>query len=1092
MPPSSAPLSPTASTTTDVRLTRVGLGLRSAGEAFQLLSLSVHTPFLGAISTGTAALAGCVKTIRQNKRECVELLEQSYIVLNALLPLYLNADTKSEVSPAVMASVGRLSETLYIVHSFVEAQQEGSRFRKLFRQGELSGLLKNAKAGLQAALDVFKVSIANSISQVAALQAEAEEMHQRVLDYVAMLTDDGASEGRPSVLNSTFSTSSRSFSLLPSKPKIFCGRELELAEVCRLFTSAPPSSPPRIAILGPGGIGKTSLAHAVLHATSISALYPEETRRIFVACDAAMSRIDIAERIAAYLGLKPSRDFTRPVLKALEEMTKDGKGILLALDNLETAWERDDERTGVEELLGQLAEIQCLALLITMRGAERPAGVHWTRPFFPPLGPLTPTAARQMFLDIADHGSDDSDADLEKIIAFTDNVPLAITLLAHLVDSEGYATVLSRWENEKTLLVSDGYDRGSNLNFSIQISLSSPRIAQLPQAVHLLGLLSLSPDGISDVELQLMNLPIADILRCKTTLLRTALAYVTEQQRLKVLVPIQEYVLRFEPPPRDVARAALQYYINLMNLDRMYEGTTSSPAIVQRLRVNMRNIQRVVLDELATLDADPLAASDSDIRMLGETILRLNNFSQVLLHIHRIPLMARIPDLLEKLGNDPVLDLQYITELLNSQPHMQMSREESSALVQKGKDYIESGRMDHDPVQQCKFYSIIGNVYTSTQKNLIEAYNAYETGLSIARSINDQKREANFLRRLAMLRSRDGEYLAGRQLARQAQLLAKMTGNLYREAASLGVEAVCCVALGELSAAKEMYLHTRELYARCGMEGSYADCSLAHDLSELHLARSEYPDALVIVHDIITHMSAPGELATGVSGLLELSLLQARSAMGEPRAELEPLLERAEGFLRQVGYVDQLMVCRLVYAQLLCNDGDVKGAYELLLAIFKSPHELQTVELRKEFVERLSYLASVGGVSSTIPGAADWSTLLLVQSIKLKVRPGMYKAFRDLGVLAYHVGDTEMAKSLLRLALEGLTEMEIHQARGECFEYLGEIIWKEGGEGWKEKVREYWDIAKELFERSGMKGRVEEMEGKVRSLKEIVEIVVPS
>jgi hypothetical protein len=45
------------------------------------------------------------------------------------------------------------------------------------------------------------------------------------------------------------------------------------------------------------------------------------------------------------------------------------------------------------------------------------------------------------------------------VLALTDNMSLAITLLAHLVDSEGCSNVLVRWEEEKTSMISDGYDR---------------------------------------------------------------------------------------------------------------------------------------------------------------------------------------------------------------------------------------------------------------------------------------------------------------------------------------------------------------------------------------------------------------------------------------------------------------------------------------------------------------------------------------------------------------------------------------------------------------------------------------------------------
>jgi hypothetical protein len=55
------------------------------------------------------------------------------------------------------------------------------------------------------------------------------------------------------------------------------------------------------------------------------------------------------------------------------------------------------------------------------------------------------------------------------------------------------------------------------------------------------------PNGLSDVQLLQSNLPINRILACKTALIRTALAYVDEHNRLKVLVPIREYMRTMHP-----------------------------------------------------------------------------------------------------------------------------------------------------------------------------------------------------------------------------------------------------------------------------------------------------------------------------------------------------------------------------------------------------------------------------------------------------------------------------------------------------------------------------------------------------------------
>jgi hypothetical protein len=233
-----------------------------------------------------------------------------------------------------------------------------------------------------------------------------------------------------------------------------------------------------------------------------------------------------------------------------------------------------------------------------MRGAERPSNVRWSRPFLGPLKPLAQEAARQTFIDIADdiHESED----IDKILLLADNLPLAIDLIANLVDSEGIPSVLDRWETQRTSILSDGHDARSNLDLSIALSLSGPRLASSPDAQELLSLLSLLPDGLSDVELLQSKLPLENILACKSILLRTALAYIDGHRRLKTLVPIREYVQKNHPPANNLVQPISIHYQELIQLWRRYYGTLSNATVVAAVASNFANIQNVLLECLST------------------------------------------------------------------------------------------------------------------------------------------------------------------------------------------------------------------------------------------------------------------------------------------------------------------------------------------------------------------------------------------------------------------------------------------------------------------------------------------------------------
>lgn len=155
--------------------------------------------------------------------------------------------------------------------------------------------------------------------------------------------------------------SANSISLLPSEPKIFHGREAELADILQLLSCETP----RIALLGPGGMGKTSLAKAVLHHPDISTRYQQY--RYFIASDSAGTKVGLAGLIGAHLGLKPGKDLTRPILQFFLNSAPS----LLILDNLETLWEPADCREEIEEFLALLTDIDSLALIVCAKNLFR-------------------------------------------------------------------------------------------------------------------------------------------------------------------------------------------------------------------------------------------------------------------------------------------------------------------------------------------------------------------------------------------------------------------------------------------------------------------------------------------------------------------------------------------------------------------------------------------------------------------------------------------------------------------------------------------------------------------------------------------------
>ncbi|KAJ7725185.1 P-loop containing nucleoside triphosphate hydrolase protein, partial [Mycena metata] len=449
----------------EARIHKLSACLAPAVTLLEELNDAFGPPFIQPIVKTVQALMTGVQKVKKNKDECFQLVEGIYQVLYSIIHLHLKSETAGSLPPSVLDKIAEFTDTLHKIYTFLEIQQDGNKIRQFFRQSEVNKLLKDCYTGLDQANETFKVQTGfTMLNNVIQIQREAETMYKDLLEIIAKLSDSTISDSSSSVFYREANgsqLSSNSFSLLPSRPKIFHGRDSELKHILEvLYKDAP-----RIAILGGGGMGKTSLARAVLHHTDTCTKFEH---RFFVSAEAATTAVELAALIGLHLGLEPGKDLTKPVVRYFARQT----GLcLLILDNLETPWEPIQSRGGVEKILSLLADVEHLALMITMRGSEQPGQVLWTSPFLHPLQPLSDEASQQVFEAITDDSHVSKDK--SQLLAFTENMPLAA---------------------EKTAALSTGHHRTSNLDASIALSYSSPRIT--PGARELLRLLSILPDGL--------------------------------------------------------------------------------------------------------------------------------------------------------------------------------------------------------------------------------------------------------------------------------------------------------------------------------------------------------------------------------------------------------------------------------------------------------------------------------------------------------------------------------------------------------------------------------------------------------------------
>ncbi|KAJ6579145.1 hypothetical protein DFH09DRAFT_1077440 [Mycena vulgaris] len=150
------PIQPTAA---QIRLDNILTALSAAVATFEVVAASLKAPFLEPISNIMRSLLAIVQAVKKNNDDFTRMLEQIHELLYEIIRLHMAPDTGGELSPEMLNHLGKFTETLHKIHTFVEAQQEKSRIKKFFRQGEMSTLLKGCKTGLEEALETLKVHL---------------------------------------------------------------------------------------------------------------------------------------------------------------------------------------------------------------------------------------------------------------------------------------------------------------------------------------------------------------------------------------------------------------------------------------------------------------------------------------------------------------------------------------------------------------------------------------------------------------------------------------------------------------------------------------------------------------------------------------------------------------------------------------------------------------------------------------------------------------------------------------------------------------------------------------------------------------------
>ena len=574
-----------------------------------------------------------------------------------------------------------------------------------------------------------------------------------------------------------------------------------------------------IALIGPGGIGKTSIALSILHNDRIKQRFGDNRR--FIRCDQLpTSHAHFLRRLSEVIGagIENPGDLTplRPFLSSRE--------ILVVLDNAESILGlQGTSGQEIYDVVEELSRFGNICLCITSRISTVPPDCEILD-----IPILSMDAARDTFYRIYKHGKQ-SDP-INNVLEQLDFHPLSIILLATVAQHNRWDTgwLTKEWERQRTGMLHTHHSK--SLAGAIELSLTSPTFQTLgPDARGLLGVTASFPQGVDENNLSWLFSTILNITNIFDMFCILSLAY-RINGFVTMLAPLRDYFCPQDPTLSPLLCVAKDCYFRRLSVDIHPDKPGYGEA--RWITLEDTNVEHL-LDTFTSIDTESDNVWD--------------NCAHFMEHLFwRKPRLVSLGSKIERLSDGHSFKLKCLYQLTRLFGSIGNYAERKRFLSHMLEAWREQGN-DHQVAKILERLSDVNRMLLLHKEGIQRA----KEGMEVYERIGDTVGRADCLNTLALVLCSDGQLDAAEEAGSHALNLLPEGGNQY-------LVCQCHNCLGEIYRVKdepEKAIHHYEAALAIASSFGWHDLSfwVHFYLALLFLNQDRYDDASTHIEHAKSH-----------------------------------------------------------------------------------------------------------------------------------------------------------------------------------------------------------------------------------------------